>query len=74
MKIYQVIGDNIRGFRTKKGWTQEKLAIQAKLNTNYLGNIERAERKVSIDTLMKISKVLRVETYIFLKQDAYKEA
>jgi transcriptional regulator with XRE-family HTH domain len=73
MDIYKVIGDNIRGFRAKQGWTQEKLAIRAKLNTNYLGNVERAEKKVSIDTLQKIGKVLHVDLHLFFVSDAYKK-
>ena len=73
MNIYEIIGENIRGFRNRKNWTQEKLSIRADINTNYLGNIERAEKKVSIDTLLKLGKVLNIEPHIFLIRDAYKK-
>ncbi len=71
MKIYQIIGDNIRGFRTKIGWTQEKLAVRTKLSNTYIGNIERAENKITIDALSKISKVLNKELYLFFIEGAY---
>ncbi len=54
------IGRNVRKIREKKGFTQEKLALDAGLNRAYIGYIERGERNPSTDTLVKIAKALKV--------------
>ncbi len=55
----KMIGENIRAARLEKGWSQEKLAIRAKMNSDYLSTLERGLVNVSVDKLMKISKALR---------------
>jgi transcriptional regulator with XRE-family HTH domain len=71
MDIKRVVGDNIRGFRNKLGWTQEKLAMRSKLHYNYIGTVERAEDNISITSLYKIAKVLRVQPHFFFIENAY---
>jgi transcriptional regulator with XRE-family HTH domain len=62
----------VRGYREKLGWTQEKLAVRINTAPNYIGCIERAEKKPSIDTLVKIAKVLKIDPSHFLVKDSYK--
>lgn len=57
-KIYRVLGERIRTEREKAELSQEKLAEKADLNRNYIGEIERAEKKITLETLWKIAKVL----------------
>jgi len=61
--IYNQIGKNIANFRQKKGFTQEKLALNAGLNRAYIGYIERGERKPTVTTLAKIAKTLNIKLY-----------
>jgi transcriptional regulator with XRE-family HTH domain len=56
----KIIGENIRTARTSKGWSQQKLAVRAKMNSDYLSTLERGLVNVSVDMLVKISKTLRV--------------
>jgi transcriptional regulator with XRE-family HTH domain len=56
----KIIGQNIRTARLQKRWSQEKLAIRAKMNSDYLSTLERGLVNVSVDKLIKISKALRV--------------
>jgi transcriptional regulator with XRE-family HTH domain len=53
------IGKTIRRLRLAKGWTQEELADYAKLHPTYVGGIERGERNVGLDNLIKIARALR---------------
>ncbi len=54
------MGENIRTYRRNLGWSQEKLAEKADLHRNYIGDVERGEENVSVDTLMRIATALKV--------------
>ncbi len=56
----KVLGENIRAAREKARWSQEKLAEKAQLNRNYIGEIERAEKRSSLEAVWKIAKALNV--------------
>jgi transcriptional regulator with XRE-family HTH domain len=58
--IRRAVGTNIRSIRKNAGWSQEKLAIRSKVSSDYMGRLERGEVNVSIETLFRISKALRV--------------
>jgi transcriptional regulator with XRE-family HTH domain len=59
-KIYRTVGETIRAERRKVRWSQEKLSEKADLNRNYIGEIERAEKKITLETLEKIAKVFKL--------------
>ena len=58
--VSEILGETIRSERIRAGLTQEELAEKADLARNYIGNIERAEYKVTVETLVKIAKALKV--------------
>lgn len=58
--VSKKIGKTIRKTRESKKITQEQLALDAGLNRAYIGYIERGERNPSTNTLVKISKALKV--------------
>lgn len=47
--------------RTKRGWSQEKLAEIAKLSTTYINSIEHSTNSPTIDTLVKIASAFGIE-------------
>lgn len=51
-------GKTVRRLRLEKGWTQEDLAERAKLHPTYIGGIERGERNVSLDNIVRIARAL----------------
>jgi transcriptional regulator with XRE-family HTH domain len=53
------IGKRIRELRLAKNWSQEDLAARAGLHPTYIGGIERGERNVGVDNLLKIARALR---------------
>lgn len=55
---YKALGSRIKNKRLKLNWTQEKLAETVELSAVYIGQIERGERKMTIDTLVKIANSL----------------
>ena len=48
------------------GLSREKFAELATMNDYYLGEIERGEKKASLDTLFKISKLLNIKIHELL--------
>jgi len=54
------LGQNIRKERKRVGLSQEKLAEKADLHPVYVGDVERGEENVSIDSLARIAKALKV--------------
>ena len=63
----QVIGDAIRVRRKRAGLTQERLAESAKLNPKYLGEVERGEKIISIEALLRIAKALKTAVKEFFR-------
>ena len=66
---YVEIGNRIRIERENFDMTREKLAELLNLSPYFLGQIERGERKMSINTLIKISECLHISMdYLFFEQ------
>lgn len=61
------IGARIRAERERLNLTREKLAEIIGLSPFYIGQIERGDRKMSVDTLVKISNSLHVSVDYILK-------
>jgi transcriptional regulator with XRE-family HTH domain len=68
-----IVGDNIRGFRHRKDWTQEKLAVRTGLSNDYISRLELGKEGVSLDTIVTICKALKVDPYLLLIKDSYKK-
>ena len=60
-KAHKQIGENVRKFRKKCGMTQEILAERANLHPGYISQVERADRAITIDALLRITKALGVK-------------
>lgn len=54
------IGVSIRELRKAKGMTQQKLADKADLSLPFINLIENNQRKVSLESLLKILEVLEI--------------
>ncbi len=70
MTIQQIVGDNIRYYRTQIGWPQEKLAVRSTLSMNYVSALERGRVNISVFNLEKIAKALKIEPAVLLVKDA----
>ncbi len=60
-KHRKILGENIRTYRRNLKWSQEKLAEKAELHHNYIGDIERGEENVSVDALIRIATVMKLQ-------------
>ncbi len=66
MTLRKIFKDNVIYYRTKKSLSQEKLAEMSNMSTNYIGDIERGNRKVTIDTIEKIANGLKIDPALLL--------
>jgi len=61
------LGERLRQERMKQNYTQEVLAEAVGLTPAFIGHIERGERSMSVETLIKFSNVLAVPTDYLLR-------
>jgi len=53
-------GQNVRGLRLARGWTQEDLAHEAGLAPVQVSRIERGKREIRLTTLLRLVNALEV--------------
>ena len=63
MNILVSLGKRIQVAREKRGLTQEQLEEKSGINTKYISAIERGQKNVTVKTLDKIAKGLKIELY-----------
>ncbi len=70
---YKMLGERVRRERLSRKITQEMLAEKAGISASFLGQVERGERKPSLETVVNIANSLGV-TVDCLLLDSYKTA
>ena len=66
---YETLGQRIRKYRKQKKYTLEQLAERLDVSTTFIGQIERATGKPSLETLVKIANALEVSADALLFDD-----
>jgi transcriptional regulator with XRE-family HTH domain len=61
MDIKKKFGEKVKFLRIDKGWSQEKLALEANLDRTYIPSIEKGNRNVSITVIEKLAQALTVD-------------
>ena len=59
--IQEHIGAIVRRLRLKRGWSQDVFADRSGLNRAHIGEIERGESKVTIQTIKTLADTLGVK-------------
>lgn len=54
------LGDRIRNIRKQQGMSQELLGERSGLHTNYIGQVERGEKNVTVESLERIANGLNI--------------
>lgn len=68
MNLQKQIGENIRSLRNAIGISQEKLAELSDLDRTYVQSIEKGNRNISVEVLLKLSRGLNVKVTDILKE------
>jgi transcriptional regulator with XRE-family HTH domain len=65
---HRALGDALRELRTSRELTQETLGDRSGLTTNYVGDMERGERNVSVRALWQLADGLGVPASELLRE------
>jgi transcriptional regulator with XRE-family HTH domain len=52
------VGERIKQVREAKGWTQDKLAQEAKISRGFLSEVEKHGKNISLDLLLRVAAAL----------------
>ena len=69
MNQAKLFGRRVRAVRKASRITQEEAAEAAHLNSKYLGEIERGEKRPSFDAILALAKALEVSPTAFFQFD-----
>ena len=58
--VREFLGQRVRELRKQRGFSQERLGARSSLSGKFIGEVERGEKSISIDSLYKVSVSLAV--------------
>lgn len=65
--VRKKLGDHLRERRLALGLSQEELAERADLHRTYVGSVERGERNVSLENIVRLADALELKASDLLK-------
>jgi transcriptional regulator with XRE-family HTH domain len=67
--IAKAFGKRIRSLRMSAGWSQERLASEARMHRTYIWGIERGTRNPSLRHLARLAAALGVSLHVLFKEE-----
>jgi transcriptional regulator with XRE-family HTH domain len=67
-ELQKSLGHVIRTRRSQRGYSQESFADEIGLHRTYIGSIERGERNVSLQNLLRIAQALGIPLSILIAE------
>jgi XRE family transcriptional regulator, regulator of sulfur utilization len=58
--VRKFLGQRLRALRKQRGLSQERLGERARLSGKFIGEVERGEKSISIDSLYRVSVALEI--------------
>lgn len=74
MNIKEVLGTNLRKYRTEKRFSQERFAELCGLHRTYISDIECFQRNISLENIQKIAEALQIPAYFLLMEEEHHES
>lgn len=73
MSIKEKFGQKVKQLREEKGFSIEQLANISNVDRNYISDIEKGKRNVSIEIIEKIITALDTDFTIFFNDKGFKK-
>lgn len=61
-----LFGQRLAKLRREKGWSQEQLALQSGLARSYLGGVERGQRNIALENIVKLARTLEIRPSVLM--------
>lgn len=61
-----LFGQRITSLRKERGWSQEQLALRSGLARSYLGGVERGQRNIALENIVRLARTLEVRPSVLL--------
>ena len=58
--VRKFLGQRLRALRKQRGLSQERIGERSQLSGKFIGEVERGEKSISIDSLYRVSVALEV--------------
>ena len=58
--VRKFLGQRLRALRKQRGWSQQELGQRSGLSGKFIGEVERGEKSVSVDSLSGVSQALKL--------------
>ncbi len=58
--VRRFLGQRLRLIRKQRGWSQHKLGAHSGLSGKFIGEVEREEKSISVDSLYSVSRALEI--------------
>jgi len=68
VSLEEAFGDVLRELRTKKGLSQESLALEGGLDRTFISLLERGLRQPSLTTIFQLSAALGTQPHELIKK------
>ena len=64
----KTFGKNVKYYRYKMGYSQERLAEILDMNVSYLSQIENGNHNITFDRIIELARVLKVEPNLLFEK------
>ncbi len=59
-RVRKFLGQRLRTLRMQRGWSQRALGRNSGLSGKFIGEVERGEKSISVDSLYGVSRALKI--------------
>jgi len=59
--IKHAFGKRVRALRKSRKWSQEKMAESSRMHWTYIGQVERGERNLTLQSIQAIAKAFNMK-------------